>query len=711
MSQDIGFLANVYVKTKSRIAKQFQGNMTRLIHEAENLIPELEGNCITSQLFDSEEISSIGYTCFKDDVILSTDEKIKLIKALNNIKAKIHSKLKNLYVRLFNLIQKQSTQWTIDDLILSNPNQWSVLLNHFKDQNPHFEKFKIKLPHARGNAVDGVGNPDRVRDFYGHINDLGIVGKIDIDSYQPIEGCSKPIVPLPDGFISVYIPEDENFAFVGWGSEFKAVSLDQEPAEIRAFFEDIVSGSGIKIITNNGKMLAKAFFSCGLPSCEIIDVVIAEKLIANGEVEYRCINLKRVFKRYELPEGLERGAIVHRLAEIWEKQEPLIISAGLETVFAIESRLLWVTAKIEAAGIGIDVDALLALHDELIEKIEALATELQKSIPLYIPLHDRSKIQAHLNSIYGESISKIDKESLRWVSNADARRLVAGLIEYWKAVRQRRDVESYMDMTGADNRVRDSIDQLNTKTGRFYRPLQTVQKDGGMRSLFRAREGYKLIMVDYSQQEARIIAGLSNDQAAIDLFASDKGIYLETAITIIGNRLEASRLRTLGKEIVLGLNNGRSAYSIYEKLARLGFGYDLDDVQGMILRYNREFSGMKAWQDEIESSALNDGFISTPLGRQLKVDKDTNPNSWINYPVQGSAADGFKLALIELDKQLAGQDAGIVHILHDEVIIESREDISDVVAVTVKNILEQAYKEILPNMPMVVEPVVRDSWG
>jgi DNA polymerase-1 len=710
LNQDIGFLANVYVKTKSRIAKQFQGNMTRLIHEAASLIPELKGNCMTSQLFGLEEISSSGYTCSKDDVILSTDERIKLIKALNNIKAKIHLKSKNLYVRLLNLIQKHSVVWTNEDIILSNPNQWSVLLNHFKDQYSHFEKFKFKLPHARGNAVDGVGNPDRVRGFYGYINDLGVVGRVDIDTYQPIEACLQLVNPIPDGYVSIYIPDHEGIAYVGWGTEFRSISLDQELAEIRACFEEIIAGSDIKIITNDGKQVAKAFLSCGLQKCEIIDAVIAEKLIANGEVEYRALSLKAIFGRYGLPDGLERSGIVHRLVYVWNMQEPLIQSIGLATVFGIETQLVWVTAQIEAAGIGIDVDALLKLHDELCDKIDALAAELEKSIPPEIPLHDRGKIQGHLNLTYDLSLAKIDEESLRWISQADVKCLVANLIGYWKTVHEHRDVESHMSMTGADDRVRDSIDQLNAKTGRFYRRLQTVQKYGPMRSLFRAKEGYKFIVADYSQQEARIIAGLSNDKVAIDLFKAGKDIYLETAKIIMRPDVSGDRYRKLGKEIMLGLNNGRSAYSIYESLARLGFGYDLDDVHGMILRYNIEFAGMSAWRDGIKSSAKYDGAISTRLVRMLKVSEDTKVNVLYNHPVQGTGADGFKLALIDLDNQLVGQDAQIVHIVHDEVIVEAREYIADDVAVTVKICMEQAFKDILPEVPMAVEPLIRDTW-
>ena len=511
--------------------------------------------------------------------------------------------------------------------------------------------------------------------------------------------------------IAIHIPEDEETAFIGWGYEFASISLKEEPSQLRACFESIVTEPDIKIITNNGKEVAKAFLLCGLPVCEIIDVVIAEKLIANGEVEYRALSLKTVFSRYDLPEGLERSVVVHRLVDVWRKQEPLIESNGLGTIFDIETRLIWVTAKIEAAGIGIDVEAMFGYYDVLTDKLKRLSSILGKSIPESISLNDRAKIKEHLNLAYALALVKIDEDSVKWISNANVLTLCRNLLDYWKTVRECRDIELYISLSDRYNRVRDSIDQLNTKTGRFYRTLQTVQKDGPMRSLFRAKEGYKFIVADYSQQEARIIAALSNDQAAIDLFKTGKDIYLETAKIIMGPNADGDWYRKLGKEIVLGLNNGRYAYSIYESLARLGFGYDVDDIHGMILRYNMEFSGIKTWREWIVSSALNDGIVSTKLGRTLKVTKDSNVNSLYNYPVQGTAADGFKLALINLDEQLAGQDAKIVHILHDEVIVEARQDVADDVAAIVKKCMEKAFIEFLPGVPFVVEPEVRDSWG
>ena len=263
--------------------------------------------------------------------------------------------------------------------------------------------------------------------------------------------------------------------------------MNQEPSRLRSCFESMLKDPQIKIVTNNGKQVAKAFLSCGLPAREIIDVIITEKLIANGEADFHVMNLKTVFRRHGFSEGLERSMVVTRLVDVWCQQEELIKSGGLETIFDIEKRLIWITAKIESTGIGIDVEALLGFHDVLTDKLKSLAAVLEKMIPEGISLNDRFKIKEHLNSTYALSLAEINDESIKTISNADIRTLCCNLLEYWKTAREMRDVEYYMSITGVDDRVRDSIDQLNTKTGRFYRRLQTVQKTGPMRSLFRAK--------------------------------------------------------------------------------------------------------------------------------------------------------------------------------------------------------------------------------
>ena len=624
---------------------------------------------------------------------------------------KIDLSIKILHDQLTNLNKKQSIEGANDDLKLSNHNQWAGLIIHFKEINPHFETFKIKLSHARGNPITGVGNPNRAKEFYRQINNLGIVGKIDIDSYQVVDKSTYAVRPIPDGFISIYIPDGEDTAFVGWDSQFVAISLNQEPLRLQLVFRDVLKDPQKKIVTNNGKQVARAFLSCGLSACEIIDVIITEKLIANGEADFHVMNLKTVFRRHGFSEGLERSMVVQNLVDLWLQQEEMIKSGGLEKIFDIEKRLIWITVQIESTGIGVDVDALLEFHDALNDKMIGLTIVLEKMIPEGISLNDRFKIREHLNKTYDLSLAEINEESIKTITNAGIKSLYCNLLKFWKTARDMRDIEYYMSITGHDDRVRDSIEQLNTKTGRFYRRLQTVQKVGPMRALFRAKKGYKFVVADYSQQEARIIAGLSNDRVAIDLFQAGKEIYLETAKIILGPAGDNPLYRNLGKEVFLGLNNGQSSYSIYENLERLGFGYDVDDVQGMIFRYHMNFEGIKTWRDNIGSVNLEGGVISTKMGRTLKFSSDVKVNSLYNYPVQGTAADGFKLALIDLNDLLDGKDARIVHILHDEVIVEARTDIAESVAVMVKDCMEKAFNDILPEVPFVVEPEIRDSWG
>ena len=110
----------------------------------------------------------------------------------------------------------------------------------------------------------------------------------------------------------------------------------------------------------------------------------------------------------------------------------------------------------------------------------------------------------------------------------------------------------------------------------------------------------------------------------------------------------------------------------------------------------------------IEEAAA-DKIVVSRLERRLSVSDDVNPNSILNFPVQATAADGFKLALLALDQALDGMEARIVHILHDEVIVEAREDIAEQVAGIVKSCMEQAFEEILPGVPFVVDPEIRNA--
>jgi DNA polymerase I-like protein with 3'-5' exonuclease and polymerase domains len=187
---------------------------------------------------------------------------------------------------------------------------------------------------------------------------------------------------------------------------------------------------------------------------------------------------------------------------------------------------------------------------------------------------------------------------------------------------------------------------------------------------------------------------------------------LEIAKSITGKAAsECHAYREVAKTIVLGLNNGRGIYSICDALNDAGISVDPDDVTGFIFRYNSDFEDIYKWRNQIACQGKDQGCITTALGRRLVVTEDTSEGSLYNFPVQGTAADGFKLALVYLDEKLKDSDAQIVHILHDEVIIEAKADIAKNVVEIVKTCMEGVFNKLLPNVPFKVEPEIRDFWG
>lgn len=286
------------------------------------------------------------------------------------------------------------------------------------------------------------------------------------------------------------------------------------------------------------------------------------------------------------------------------------------------------------------------------------------------------------------------------------------IIEYRQKKIELDSINKIAKHTGEDNRVRDPIDQISTKTGRLYRPLQSVKKDGPIRSFFQAPEGHKFIVADYSQQEPRCLTALANDRNAFEIFRDGKDLYLEVAKIIKNGTEEDHRnFRERAKIIFLGQINGMTTWGTYLQLEKDGWYTDIDHVGHLLSNLYDEFDGIEKWQSGVVEQAKNDKFVESKLGRRLKVDDDVTDNSIVNFPIQATASDGFKLALLDLNKKLEGLDARIVHIIHDEIIVEVREEIVDEVSKLVKECMEKAYEKMLPNCSLLVEPKITDSWG
>jgi DNA polymerase-1 len=134
-------------------------------------------------------------------------------------------------------------------------------------------------------------------------------------------------------------------------------------------------------------------------------------------------------------------------------------------------------------------------------------------------------------------------------------------------------------------------------------------------------------------------------------------------------------------------------------------------VEDFLIRYQLNFPQFFEWLDRNIKEAFQNGFGVTPLGRRLIVSSTTDPKSISNFPIQGTASDGFKLALTALDERLRGLDAKIVHLLHDEIIVEAKAEIAEAVGEIMKECMEGAFVAIFKDVPFEAKPIISQSWG
>ncbi|MBT5529851.1 MAG: hypothetical protein HOK35_11875 [Cytophagia bacterium] len=703
---DIGFLAGVFIETKEKAADNFKRNLKDLLY-AHNYLKKL--NSENSQLYVGRDINISP----DNDLMTSTIEKLEyiLIVVIRNIYYNNLVSTKGIIPEIIssNSFVKKLISYG-DNKILSNSTQFTELIIYFKKKYPHFESFELKLSHSRGHYTKGIGIQKKVSDFYKELNAYEIFGNTPVDSYKTNISSIK-IDPIPEGYVVFYVPDKNSvLVYMGEKDNLLPINIENGLSGLKNIFD------GKKIITNNGKYLALKLLEHD-PSfgkdIKITDIVLNEKIISNGIVEIKQIDLPYIYEKYGFNKDPDITLEVLQIYDAWAEQEKTINSLGLENIIELESRLIWVTAKIESAGIEMDVVGILSYQKNVQDYIVDVVNEIRTLIPSKISLSNMGKIKNFINKTFRINLLSINKDAIKTVKDAKVKNLIAQIVEYNRLVKENRDIDNYINLASAgDYRVRDEIQQINTKTGRFYRQLQTIKKKGPMRSFFIASAGYRLVIADYSAFEVRIIAGLAGDQNLISIFNSGKDIYAEVAKSIFkGSSLDPSIQRKIAKEIVVGINNGRTEYSILPALTKSGLLVSLQDVQGFITHYMRSFPDLFKWREKTVKESRDNGYVNTISDRRMIVTNSTKTKSIINFPVQGTGSDGFKFALYWLDKKLMSLDARVVHILHDEIIVEAKDDIAGQVEEIVKESMEGAFEQLKLGVPMIAKPKRREAWG
>jgi len=452
-------------------------------------------------------------------------------------------------------------------------------------------------------------------------------------------------------------------------------------------FEEI-AGKGAKQLTFNQIALEQA----APYACEDVDITLR----LHGELRPRL-------------------AATGRLAEV------------LET---IELPLVPVLSRMERTGVALDPERLDAQSRELevrIRELEARAHELAgREFNLGSP--------KQLGQILFEEqkIPVIKKTPKGAPSTAEAV-LEELALDYPlpKVIMEHRGLaklkSTYTDklprlVNKATGRLHTSYHQAVTATGRLSSsdpnlqniPIRT-EEGRKIRQAFIARPGYRIVAADYSQIELRIMAHLSEDRGLLDAFAEGRDIHAATAAEVFGVPLEkvSGDQRRSAKAINFGLIYGMSAWGLGRQLH-----IERNQAQTWIERYFDRYPGVARYMERIRSQAAEDGFVETVFGRRLYLPEIHSQNrarrqgaerTAINAPMQGSAADIIKRAMIDVDAWLAQgeMDAWMVMQVHDELVFEVAEEQVAAFIEQVKGRM-QAAAEL--SVPLIVEAESGANW-
>ncbi|MEX0797420.1 MAG: DNA polymerase I [Acidimicrobiia bacterium] len=381
-----------------------------------------------------------------------------------------------------------------------------------------------------------------------------------------------------------------------------------------------------------------------------------------------------------------------------------------------ELPLVPVLARMEHAGIGVDREYLEEMGSELRYKLSVLEKRIHELAgePFNVNSTDQlrhilyEKLELPVLKKTSTGKPSTDQSVLKKLSHP----VVEALLEYREYEKLRSTyVDGYLPLIEPDGRIHTRFNQMAATTGRLSsdRPnLQNIpiRSESGMtiRRAFVADEGCQFLVADYSQIELRILAHMSGDPFLIDAFKNDVDIHAATAARVWGLPLEEVTVeqRRTAKMINFGLLYGMEAFGLADRL-----GISRDDARGHIDTYFDQFVDVKQFMADVVTRARNDGYTTTLFGRrrylpELKSDnfrvRQMGERMALNAPVQGTAADIIKAAMIELDRRLRVENVRSEMLLqiHDELILECPDDELDEIEGVVVDCMEHVSELDVP---------------
>ncbi|MDY3197276.1 MAG: DNA polymerase I [Pseudomonadaceae bacterium] len=442
------------------------------------------------------------------------------------------------------------------------------------------------------------------------------------------------------------------------------------------------------------------------------------------------LTFDQIALEHAAPYAAEDADITLRLHRtLWPRLEE---TGALASVFRdIEMPLMPVLARIERTGTLVDARLLGEHSRELGEKMVALERQAFELAGEEFNLGSPKQLCAILYEKQGLPV--LAKTAKGQPSTAES--VLAELADQGHAlpqvIMQHRTLSklksTYTDrlpeqINPRTGRIHTSYHQAVTATGRLSSsdpnlqniPIRTAE-GRRIRQAFIAPAGYRIMAADYSQIELRIMAHLAQDEGLLDAFRQGLDVHRATAAEVFGVSLEevTADQRRSAKAINFGLIYGMSAFGLAKQI-----GVDRKQSQDYIDRYFARYPGVLRYMENTRAQAADKGYVETLFGRRLYLPEIHSKNqamrkgaerTAINAPMQGTAADIIKRAMIEVDAWLqdSGLDARVVMQVHDELVLEVREDLIDQVSTGLQQRMSAAASL---DVPLLVETGVGNNW-
>ena len=484
-----------------------------------------------------------------------------------------------------------------------------------------------------------------------------------------------------------------------------------------------------KLIGHDVKTLMHTLDEMGVPFGEFLfDTALAAYDLNPSQSDYPVSKLATNFLGMSVEEGDAAGC-----AEALWRLKPVLTEElrekGMEKLyFEVELPLCTVLYRMECRGIAVDTKLLEQFGIMLSQRID----DCEKLIYSYSQEKFNINSTKQLGELLFEKLGlpPVKKTKTGYSTNADVLEklkdkhpIIPAIMDYRMLTKLKSTyADGLMAVIGEDGRIRTTFQNLVTATGRLSSTEPNLQNipvrtDLGaeIRKMFIPQEGHVLVDADYSQIELRVLAHIADDAVMQNAFISGQDVHTVTAAQVFGVAPEqvTSLQRRHAKAVNFGIVYGISEFSLAEDI-----GVSRWEAKEYIDSYLAHYSGVRAYMKDVVAKAREEGFTSTLYGRRRYIPELSASNFNIrsgaerialNTPIQGTAADLIKLAMIRVEKALNEQypQAKLLLQVHDELIVECPEEIAGEVAALVSREMEGV---ATLRVPLTAEAKIGKSW-